>query len=478
VKLKLEKLIEILAGVPDGAVDPSLVVDTALINFDSRKVVEGGVFIAFATEKQDGAKYINDAMNRGAILAIAGRNPDNVQPVILVKDAVKALQDLGRYVRSQYKGFVIGITGSSGKTTSKELVAHMLADFDKTFYGEGSFNNHIGTPYNLCRLDFDAPCAVFELGMDHAGEISALVDMVRPHLAAVTNIFPMHMEFFKEFRDIAYAKAEIFEKLVPYNNHTVALINADANFAEDVLIPQAKKRGINEIITFGKKGQVKLKSFSINKACKTDVVIEIGGKTYHHADLGLGERFAYNANFAAAVAFAMGLDVGKAVRALADFSPLKGRGKISTIPLDKGFDITLIDDSYNGQPEAMRYAIATLNDIPKKGARKIAVIGKMAELGTAAEAEHRLIGKALAASDIDIVIGVGPETKFMLDEISDAKTKIFKENIGGLFDELTSSILQPDDILLIKGAHYSSKVFEVADKLLGLGGTSKACLTN
>jgi UDP-N-acetylmuramoyl-tripeptide--D-alanyl-D-alanine ligase len=125
MKIELEKLIEILGGIPGGTINPSLVLDTSLINFDSRKIIKGDIFVAITTEKQDGAAYINDAMDKGAVLAIAERNPDNANHVILVKDSVKALQDLGRYVRSQYKGFVLAITGSSGKTTSKELIAHM-----------------------------------------------------------------------------------------------------------------------------------------------------------------------------------------------------------------------------------------------------------------------------------------------------------------------------------------------------------------
>ncbi len=468
MKIELEKLIEILGGIPGGTINPSLVLETSLINFDSRKIVKGDIFVAITTEKQDGAAYINDAMDKGAVLAIAERNPDNANHVILVKDSVKALQDLGRYVRSQYKGFVLAVTGSSGKTTSKELIAHMLKNFGKTCYSEGSFNNHIGVPYNLCKLDFDTKYAVFELGMDHKGEISALVDLVRPNLAAITNVYPMHMEFFKEFKEIAEAKAEIFEKLTPYNNRTVSVINMDSNFASEVLIPSAKKHGSNDIITYGKKGQIKLKNFYINKDGKTDVIIEIQGKVYYHSDLGLGERYAYNANLAAAVAYAMNLDVVKAIDSIADFSPLKGRGKVSSVKVGKGFDIKLIDDSYNGQPEAMCYALSTLNDIPKGISRKIAILGRMGELGSITQAEHQRVGQAAANTDIDIIIGVGEETKFILSEIGEEKTKIFKANTEGLYNELIGSILQPNDIVLIKGSHYGSRVFEIADKLLGL----------
>jgi len=467
MKIDLKTLADVISGSLWEGCDPKFVVDTAHICFDSRKLERGDIFVAIATDKQDGAKFIADSIKKGAILSIAQSNPDKAEHVVLVKDSVKALQSLGRYVRTQYKGFVLGITGSSGKTTSKELVARMLSGFAKTFYTEGSFNNHIGTPYNLCRLDFDATYAVFEMGMDHAGEISALVDLVRPNLAAITNIFPMHMEYFKEFEEIAYAKSEIFEKVMLFENRTVAVINADASFAEEVLIPEAKRQGIGQIVTYGKKGRVKLKGFAITEECKTDVDIEVDGKTYRHVDLGLGERYAYNANFAFSVAYAMGLDLGKASKAMGGFAPLRGRGKIGVIRLREGFNLTLIDDSYNAQPEAMRYAIATLNDIPKNGGRKVALLGKMAEIGAATENEHRSVGKALAATDVDVVIGVGPEARFMLEEVPDTKIKIFKENIDGLFEELTNELLKPNDIVLIKGAHYSSRVFEIADKFWG-----------
>ncbi len=324
MKLTSSELASIIGGTTDKLADPAMVIDTAQVNFDSRKTGEGDIFIALSTEKQDGAKYIKDAFAKGAVLAIAQSNPDNLDQVLMVKDSLKALQDLARHVRALYKGYVIGITGSSGKTTSKELVAHMLSRFGKTYFSEGSFNNHIGTPYNLCRLDLDAAYAVFEMGMDHAGEISALVDLVRPNLAAITNIFPMHMEYFKEFKEIAFAKAEIFEKVVPFKGKTIAVINADTSFADDVLIPRAKAHGIDEIITFGKKGRVKLSDFAVSAHCKTDVDIEIDGAAYYHTDFGLGERFAYNATFAAAIAHAMGLDITKALKAISDFSPPKG----------------------------------------------------------------------------------------------------------------------------------------------------------
>lgn len=466
MKLTLRELANITGGIPSASSDDGRSADAAYTHFDSRKIDKRGIFFALSSDKQDGAKFISDAFAKGAAIAVAETNPDNLKNVLVVKNSLEALRALAAHVRAHYKGFVIGITGSSGKTTVKELVAQMLSAFGKTCYNEGSLNNHIGTPYSLCKLDNDAPYAIFEMGMDHAGEISSLVELVQPHLAAITNVFPMHMEYFKSFKDIAFAKAEIFEKVVPFNGKRIAIINADTSFADEVLVPEAKKHGIADILTFGKMGRVKLKDFAIDAGCKTTVDIEVEGKLYRHVDLGLGERFAYNANFAAAVAYALGLDMAKAMTAIADFAPLKGRGRISSVKTPKGFPVFLIDDSYNGQPEAVRYAIRTLNDIPKNNGKKIALIGKMAEIGEATEQEHREIGKLIADSDIDIVIGVGPEAKFILDEVPDTKKKIFKETVDGLYEELTSGLLEANDIILIKGAHYSSRVFEVADKLL------------
>ena len=467
MKITLGALMEIVGGVPSGTLDLGTTVDTSLLNFDSRKIAEGEIFFAFSTEKHDGAKNIGDALGKGAALAIAKHNPSGLAPVVLVDDPLKALQNLGRYVRSQYKGFVIGITGSSGKTTSKDLIVRMLSHFGKTSFSQGSFNNHIGTPFSLCKLDLEAPFAVFEMGMNRSGEIASLVRMVQPHLAAVTNVFPMHMEFFDSFEDIAYAKAEIFQSVVPFNGQTVAVINADANFADDVLIPMAQRCGIGEIVTFGRRGGVRLKDFTIDKdGLTTDAEIVVGTTTFHGLCHGLGERFAYNATMAATVASALGLDVGEALDSIAHCPPPKGRGKISTVTLDSGFDITVIDDSYNAQPEAMRYAISSLKDIPKHGARKIALLGKMTEIGDGSKQEHLSLGRALSDSDVDVVIGVGPETKFMFEEIPDSVTKIYKDTIEGLYDELVGSILRPQDILLIKGAHYSSRVFEIAERLL------------
>ncbi|MDD3029262.1 MAG: UDP-N-acetylmuramoyl-tripeptide--D-alanyl-D-alanine ligase [Alphaproteobacteria bacterium] len=467
MKVTPSLLQSVVHGTLDRVENPGALLDTAKISFDSRSLSQGDLFIALRTDKQDGAAYIKDAQAKGAALTLAERNPDNLPNVVVVPDALTALQALGTYVRAHYQGRVIGLTGSSGKTTSKELLAHMLSRFARTYRSEGSFNNHIGTPYNLCRLDETAPYAVFELGMDHAGEIAALVRLVQPNVLAVINVFPMHMEYFQDLRGVARAKAEIFEGATAYQGALPpAIINADAPFADEILIPTAKERGLTPLVTFGRNGFVRLVSFETTQEGKTAVSLQIEGKTYAACLPGLGERFAYNAAFAAAAAYTLGLDIDTALDAITDFFPPKGRGKTSRVVLDGARTITLIDDSYNGQPEAVRYAIASLASMPRRHGRKIALLGKMAEIGARSEDEHRSIGTQLAATDIDIVIGVGDETKALLDAVPETKTKIFRETACGLLEELETSLLQDGDLLLIKGAHYASRVFEIAAGLL------------
>ena len=275
----------------------------------------------------------------------------------------------------------------------------------------------------------------------------------------------------KLLRPANYSKGVVGKGLGIYDckGKKIAVINSDTNFADEVLIPEAKRQGIDTIVTFGKKGQVQLKDFSFNKVGQTESQIVVNGKTYLHKENVLGERFAYNATFVAAVASALGLDVTKALEAIESFSPLMGRGKISKINLSENEAAILIDDSYNGQPEAVRQAIETLSLMERSaGARKIAIIGRMMELGEHSKAEHISVGKVLANSDIDIVIGVGEETKDLLDQIPNSKQKIYKENVSGLFEELRDSIIKPNDIILIKGSHYASRVFEISDKLLAM----------
>lgn len=410
------------------------------VTTDSRKLAAGSLFIAIRGEKFDGHDFVAAALQNGAELAVVEKFVDAAPTdrQIVVPDSLDAYGKIGAYNRRRFKGKVIGLTGSAGKTTTKEEIKFALSLFGKTYATAGNHNNFIGVPQSLCELDMSAEYAVIEMGMSAKGEIARLVSYVQPDLALVTNVYPMHIEFFNNFAEIAEAKAEIFGGI---KSGAPAIINEDTNFAE-ILRQRAAEHG-GKIITFGQKHH-----YSGPLELETD-----------------GETQRYNAWATLAVIEALGLDTNKAAKALKNFGALDGRGKIHHLPLKNGGEYTLIDDSYSGQPEAMKFAIDNLSKMKTSG-RKIAVLGKMAELGNTSRARHIEIGKFLANSDVDIVIGVCPEMRDMLQQLPPRIEQHYFADKNGLESFLLNNLLQNGDILLIKGARYSSKLYQVTDSLL------------
>ena len=418
-------------------------VEIGNITTDSRKIKKGDLFIAVKGEKFDGHSFVKQALEQGAELAIVDHLLENVPEnrQIVVRDTLQAYGKIGAYNRSMFKGVVIGLTGSAGKTTTKEEIKFALSQFGKVYATEGNHNNNVGVPITLCNMDMEADFAIIEMGMSAKGEIEELVDYVKPDIAIITNVYPMHIEFFKDFEGIAEAKAEIFKSL---KKGGIALINEDTNFA-DILEKRALENGAR-IAKFGKNQH-------------PDVVLNLADE---------GEHNFYNAWCVLTLVKELGLDTAKTAKHLSDFKALAGRGAKHKLKLPKGGYYTLIDDSYSGQPEAMKIAIETLGKTKHNG-RKIVVLGKMAELGNTSMARHVEIGKTVEATDVDVVIGVCSEMKDMLAQVSDKKEKYFFENKEGLDDFLLNKCLQNNDIVLIKGARYSSKLYQVTDKLLEKG---------
>lgn len=413
------------------------------VSTDSRTCGNNDVFIAVKGENFDGHNFVADVIKKGCPLVIVNRAMDGVDKnkQIIVEDTLDAYGKIGAYNRSLFKGKVIGLTGSAGKTTTKEEIKYLLSKFGKVYATIGNHNNHIGVPESLCNMDMSADFAVIEMGMSAKGEISRLTSYVKPDVALVTNVYPMHIEFFDSFEDIAHAKAEIFESL---ETDGIAIINEDTAFAD--ILEETAKKYVSKVVRFGKNNVPNVKfETSVN-----------------------GEHFLYNAWCALRVIEVLGLDVQKAADSVKDFGALDGRGKHHKLKLSDNNFYTLIDDSYSGQPEAMKIAIETLSKMKSKG-RKIAVLGKMAELGAFSKEKHLQIGEAVAKSDIDIVVGVCPEMKDMLNLVSDEKKKYYFENKEGLAEFLLNKLLQKDDIILIKGARYSSQLYKVTEELLSKG---------
>lgn len=436
-KISSKKLVEIVNS-------SSQVVDVQIENIctDSRSLQKGDLYIAIKGEKYDAHNFVKEVIEQGAALAIVEHLVEGVAEdrQIVVKNAAYAYGQIGAYNRLLFKGVVIGLTGSAGKTTTKEELKFVLSKFGSAYATTGNNNNQIGVPRTLCNLDMQADFAIIEMGMSAKGEIEELVSYVKPDMAIVTNVYPMHIEFFPNFEGIAEAKAEIFTAL---KKGGWALINEDTNFA-NLLEKRALENGAK--------------------------VVKFGKNTHVNADFSLsveGEPHLYNAWCVLKIVELLGLDVAQAAAGLADFGALEGRGKHWKLQFVKG-TYTLIDDSYSGQPEAMKLAIETLDKMKTNG-RKIVVLGKMAELGETSKARHEEIGQVLAQTAIDVVVGVCPEMQDMLSQLPKDKKQYYFENKEGLDDFLINKLLQNDDIVLIKGARYSSKLYQVAESLINQG---------
>ncbi len=438
-KINALKLAEILGSTSK----PADSVVTGVCT-DSRKCGKNDVFIALKGEKFDGHDFVKDVMAQGCLLAVVEHPVTGVpaQNQIVVEDTLKAYGLIGAYNRSLFKGIVIGLTGSAGKTTTKEEIKFILSHFGKVYATPGNHNNFIGVPESLCGLDMTADYAVIEMGMSAKGEISRLTSYVQPDIAIVTNVYPMHIEFFKNLEGIAQAKAEIFEGLKP---NGIAIINEDANFA-DVLFEKAHAAGA-KIISFGKNNHP--------------------AEAFETAEEG--EHYLYNAWCVLRVAETLGLDVAKAATYIKDFGALDGRGRKHKLklPNNKG-NYVLIDDSYSGQPEAMKLALLSLDKMSATG-RKIAVLGQMAELGSFAKQEHIAVGTLAAQTSVDVVIGVGADMKDMLQQLPERIKTFYFADKTPLVAFLLNELLQNGDIVLIKGARYSSKLYQVAEELIKQG---------
>ena len=432
IALRLAKIAEIL-GVKEKVAD----MEICEVSTDSRKVDENTLFIALKGEKFDGHDFILDVLKSGAAV-ISEKEIEGADKgrVLVVKDSLKALGKIAHYNRQQYKGTVIGLTGSSGKTTTKEELKVALSCYAPVYATSGNFNNFIGVPRSLLDMDMNARYAIIEMGMSALGEIDYLTHLVEPDVALITNVYPMHLEFLKTTENIAKAKSEIFLGL---KTNGVALYNEDALHAD--ILEKAAKEATTNVRTFGKK---------------------------HHAGVRLelqeqGEHYQYNAWAVLSVIEALGLPLEPAVKAINSFGAPEGRGKKYQINLN-GKKFLLIDNSYSGGPDATVMAVNSLGALEVKG-RKIAVLGKMAELGDYTKEAHKRVGVALKENHIDIVVGVCEETKDILSELGAHTEQHYFDNINGVSEFLQNKLIQNGDAVLIKGSHYSSQVYKVANDL-------------
>lgn len=431
------------------------------ISIDSRTIASGEAYFAIKGDVHDGHEFVAAALANGAALAVvaedkrAGLPAD--APLLVVPDVLAALRRLGIAARARSHAKVVAVTGSVGKTSTKEALRTVLAAQGKTHASVASFNNHWGVPLTLARCPADAAYAVYEIGMNHAGEIEPLVRMVRPHVAIVTTVEPVHLEFFAGVEAIADAKAEIFAGV---EQGGAAVLNCD-NSQFMRLRTKAEARGIARVVAFG--------SGEAADARLLDVALHSAGSAVHAQIFGQeityklalpGRHMALNSLAVLAAAMLLGADLVPAALALAAIAPGSGRGARLRLMLPQG-EATLIDESYNANPASMAAAIAVLGQAgvaPRS--RRIAVLGDMLELGPTGPDLHRGLADAIAAARVDLVFCCGPLMRNLWDGLPSTRQGGYAENSAAL-EPLVAAALRAGDALMVKGSLGSRMKFVV-----------------
>jgi UDP-N-acetylmuramoyl-tripeptide--D-alanyl-D-alanine ligase len=393
MNLPLARIAEFLHA--SGDFDPNAI--AIGYSIDSRTIRPGELFFAVKGEKMDGHDFVRQALEKGAVAAVvASEKLGGVSAkagVILVEDTLFALQVLASSVRRLWAKPLIAVTGSTGKTTTKEAIAHVLSSRFHMLKSEGNFNNHFGLPLMLLKLEPEHDAAVVELGMSHAGEITALAQIAQPETGVVTNVAPVHLEFFSSVAEIARAKYELIESLPAKGT---AVLNAD-----DEYVSQFGRDFKGRVITYGFAPTATVRAENLKSLGENGSAFDIVvGDRCEPATLPLvGSHNIYNALAATAVALERGLTLSEVVSSFASLAPADKRGQVVRIG-----NITIINDCYNSNPKALAAMVDTLAAMPAR--RRIVVAGEMLELGPQGEAMHRESGMHIAARGIDILVGV------------------------------------------------------------------------
>lgn len=420
------------------------------VSIDSRSLEPGDLFVALQGPTFDGHDFAAAALRRGASGALIHRRPADLPagaPVIEVADTMKALEDLGRAARARTEAEVVAVTGSVGKTSTKEALRSVLSLFAPTFASAGNLNNQWGAPLSLSRMPRETRYGVFELGMNHAGEISPLSQMVRPHVAVITTVEPVHIEFFGSVAEIADAKAEIFDGLMPGGAAVLPFDNPHF----DRLESKARRMGAR-VLTFGTGEGAWARLIDCQVAPDgNQVTAEIGGKRLRYRMTAPGRHLALNSVAVLAAAFAFELDLDQALPGLISVQALKGRGKREHLRIPGG-QIELIDEAYNASPASVRAALNLLGTLPAAfGGRRIAVLGDMRELGDAGPSLHRDLAPDLAAAEVDLAFLVGPQMRGLYDLLPDAMKGAHRATSDEMVRPLLAA-LKAGDTILIKGS--------------------------
>ncbi len=449
------------------------------VSIDTRTLAPGDLFVALK-DVRDGHDFVAQALEKGAAAALVSRVPDGVHsdaPLLIADDVLSALEALGQAARSRTSARVVAVTGSVGKTSTKDMLRTVLAGQGCTHAAEASYNNQWGVPLTLARMPADTEYAVIEIGMNHPGEIAPLSRMARPHVAIVTTVAPAHLEAFQSIDGIADEKASIFEGLEPGGT---AIVNGDVCTA--AILRETAAGHAETVVTFGESAGLdwRLIDVQVHRAATVAKAEAAGEKVLFKVGTP-GAHFAVNALAVLAAVEAMGADRDVAVSDLGRWHPPSGRGTHETLMLDiadETLTIALIDDAFNANPASMAASLAVLAGThPEDGigrvaaGRRIAILGDMLELGPDEMALHAELAELPATQSLDIVHCVGPRMRALYDALPERKRGRWVETAEELAAQ-TARLIDAGDVILVKGSK-GSKVSLVVEALkrAARGGT-------
>ncbi|HCP00926.1 MAG TPA: UDP-N-acetylmuramoylalanyl-D-glutamyl-2, 6-diaminopimelate--D-alanyl-D-alanine ligase, partial [Rhodospirillaceae bacterium] len=434
------------------------------VSIDSRTCRSGDLFVAITGNRFDGHDFLAEALKAGAAAAIVSSETNDVEmPLVHVKNGLQALTGLGRAARNRTDASVVAVTGSVGKTGTKDAMSLALGSLGPTHATSGNLNNHIGVPLTLARMPPNVDYAVIEMGMNRAGEIHDLSLLVCPDVSVITTIAAVHLEFFDHLAGIASAKAEIFDGMC---REGVAVLNRDNAYFED-LAARAWAQGLEGVLGFGEHPEADIHLLSCEGGDDgSEVVARLGDRIIRYRLNVPGRHWVHNSLAVCATVYALGGDLDLATSVLTELTQPKGRGARIRIQLPLG-GLTVVDDSYNGSPTSMRAAFTVLgNSQPKEGGRRIAVLGDMLELGSTSAKLHAGLAGDLIANRIDKVFCAGPDMGALDDALPAAMRGGAAPDSKTLSPHVCGAV-RAGDIVLVKGS-LGSRMAVIVDSLCAL----------
>jgi len=429
------------------------------VSIDTRSLQKGDLFVAL-TDVRDGHDFVALALEKGAAAALVSRIPDGVSadaPLLIVDDVLQGLEAMGRTARARTSSKVIGVTGSVGKTGTKEMLRTALAGQGRVHAAQSSYNNHWGVPLTLARMPQDTEFAVIEIGMNHAGEITPLARMADLDVALITNVAPVHLAAFSGVAEIAQAKAEIFEGL---KRGGTAVLNADIDTVS-ILRDAAENAGA-KIVTFGgaKDADFRLLGAYVSDNA-TKISFDLAGQKIDYSLAAPGAHLAMNSLAVLAACDAVGADFSRCLANLATWTTPAGRGKREAVQMANGITIELIDEGFNANPTSMTAALDVLAQLHAKG-RKVVILGDMLELGETEKDLHKGMADLASLKNMDVIHLVGPLMKGLYEALPKDNRGLWIENA----DQATQIIerIKLHDIVMVKGSK-GSKVSKIVDAI-------------